>query len=38
MLYSQADAILSPEASAELQTFMADGVLPAGWVCDGARR
>ena len=34
ILYAQADAILSAEASAELQAFLASGQMPDGWVCE----
>jgi len=33
IVYPQADAVLSAQASAELQAFIADGRLPDGWVC-----
>ncbi|HET7682296.1 MAG TPA: hemerythrin domain-containing protein [Marmoricola sp.] len=36
ILYSQADTVLSEDASAELRDFMANEELPAGWVCQRA--
>ena len=33
ILYPQADAVLSPAASADLRTFLAAGRMPKGWVC-----
>lgn len=38
ILYSQADAVLSAAANAELTEFLASGQTPDGWVCDSARR
>jgi len=37
ILYAQADKILSDEASADLQAFLASGRMPEGWVCERAR-
>ncbi|HET7355342.1 MAG TPA: hemerythrin domain-containing protein [Nocardioidaceae bacterium] len=37
ILYAQADAVLSDQASAELQAFLASGRMPEGWVCERAR-
>lgn len=37
ILYAQADGILSDEASADLQAFLASGRMPEGWVCERAR-
>ncbi len=36
VIYPQADASLSPEATAELHQFLGTGSMPAGWVCQGA--
>ncbi|MEU8802896.1 hemerythrin domain-containing protein [Spirillospora sp. NPDC048819] len=33
ILYPQADAVLTPEATGHLREFLAAGRLPAGWVC-----
>ena len=33
ILYPQADAVLTPEATDHLQRFLATGRLPEGWVC-----
>ncbi|MGH3510196.1 MAG: hemerythrin domain-containing protein [Nocardioidaceae bacterium] len=33
ILYPQADAVLTGEASADLVAFMASGRLPDGWIC-----
>jgi iron-sulfur cluster repair protein YtfE (RIC family) len=37
ILYPQADAVLTAEASGELAEFMRSGTMPDGWVCEGAR-
>lgn len=37
ILYAQADAVLSPAASAELGAFIDEGRMPNGWICEGAR-
>lgn len=37
ILYSQADATLSAEASGALSEFLASGRMPDGWVCHGAQ-
>jgi site-specific DNA-cytosine methylase len=37
ILYPQADQALTPAAAARLQTFLASGELPDGWVCERAR-
>ena len=37
IVYPQADATLTAEATAELRTFLESGRIPAGWVCHGAR-
>jgi len=36
IIYAKADDILSAEATGELATFLADGVMPEGWVCEKA--
>ncbi|WP_111719173.1 hemerythrin domain-containing protein [Homoserinimonas sp. OAct 916] len=36
IIYSQADATLSAEASAALTVFLGAGRMPDGWVCHGA--
>lgn len=33
VIYTQADRILTAEASDELRSFLARGVIPDGWVC-----
>lgn len=38
ILYSQADGVLSAEATGALAKFLAAGAMPEDWVCDGARR
>lgn len=38
ILYSQADPVLTPQASAELRDFIDAGQLPEGWVCERATR
>ena len=37
IIYSQADGTLSEEARGELAVFLADGRMPDGWVCHGAK-
>jgi hemerythrin-like domain-containing protein len=37
ILYARADGVLSEYASGELVTFLEEGRMPEGWVCDGAR-
>lgn len=37
ILYTQADQVLSADASAELVEFLASGRLPDGWVCEAVR-
>jgi hemerythrin-like domain-containing protein len=37
ILYPQADAVLTPEATGHLHEFLASGRTPDGWVCQGAR-
>jgi hemerythrin-like domain-containing protein len=37
ILYAQADAVLTDEAGANLQAFLASGAMPQGWVCERAR-
>lgn len=36
ILYPQADAVVTGEAQATLQAFLAAGSMPEGWVCQGA--
>lgn len=36
ILYPQADAVVTGEAQAALQAFLAEGSMPEGWVCAGA--
>ena len=38
IIYSQADATLSADASSDLSDFLASGRMPDGWVCHGARQ
>ncbi|WP_433498144.1 hemerythrin domain-containing protein [Sphaerimonospora sp. CA-214678] len=33
IIYPQADAVLTPEATDHLQKFLASGRIPEGWVC-----
>ncbi|GAB3040430.1 hemerythrin domain-containing protein [Parafrigoribacterium mesophilum] len=37
IIYPQADAVLSEEASAQLKAFLDSGRMPEGWVCQKAR-
>ena len=37
ILYAQADAVLTDDANAALQTFLASSAMPTGWVCERAR-
>ena len=37
VIYPGADADLSPEQASTLGDFLADGVMPDGWVCEKAR-
>ena len=37
IIYPQADAVLTPAASAQLKAFLDAGQTPDGWVCQGAR-
>jgi hemerythrin-like domain-containing protein len=34
IVYPQAEQVLSPDATAELQEFIRSGELPPGWVCE----
>jgi hemerythrin-like domain-containing protein len=36
IIYPQADVMLEPEAADRLRTFVAEGRLPDGWVCERA--
>ncbi|WP_022901069.1 hemerythrin domain-containing protein [Humibacter albus] len=36
VIYTQADAMLREEASAELEDFLKTGTMPEGWVCANA--
>lgn len=38
ILYPRADGVLTAEAGSELAAFLESGRMPAGWVCEGARR
>jgi|SRR5690625_839132 len=38
IIYAHADTDLEPESERELQAFIAEGVLPEGWVCQGAQQ
>ncbi|MDN5790719.1 MAG: hemerythrin domain-containing protein [Micrococcales bacterium] len=38
ILYSQADPVLTPQATAELHAFIEAGQMPEGWVCERATR
>ncbi|MEO7129804.1 MAG: hemerythrin domain-containing protein [Dermatophilaceae bacterium] len=38
ILYSQADPVLAPEATADLHDFIESGQMPEGWVCERATR
>lgn len=38
IIYPQADARLTPEATARLHEFLAEGRMPAGWRCEQATR
>lgn len=37
VIYAQADATLTIEATGELSAFLSSGQMPAGWLCHGAR-
>ena len=37
VIYPGADTDLTPEQTSALAGFLADGVMPAGWVCEKAR-
>ena len=37
ILYTRADDVLTEYASGELATFLDEGRMPEGWVCDGVR-
>ncbi|MFC0865361.1 hemerythrin domain-containing protein [Sphaerimonospora cavernae] len=37
IIYPQADAVLTPEATDHLQSFIASGRIPEGWVCQRAQ-
>jgi len=37
ILYPQADRVMTPPASGELDAFIGSGKMPDGWVCAGAR-
>ncbi|HEY9499967.1 MAG TPA: hemerythrin domain-containing protein [Terrimesophilobacter sp.] len=37
IIYPQADKVLTAEASSGLSAFLADGRMPAGWVCSAVR-
>ena len=36
IIYPQADAHLTPEATQRLHAFLAEGILPEGWRCEKA--
>lgn len=38
IVYPQADAVLTPDATAHLRAFLHSGELPDGWVCQAAQR
>ena len=38
ILYSQSDDALDPDARQRLHDFLADGVMPADWICEKAAR
>ena len=37
ILYPQADRVMTPPASDELDVFIRSGKMPDGWICGGAR-